>query len=1058
MAMPPMQSTYDDEGFVLQPRQESGGWLSWLKGGRNASLHALMKEQPALAWALGELEAKAEELDEPIARGENEIRISHRLAAHLPAAAAEPLGLPPPVDLTLRCDLKGTPEDPDFRILCLWQRNGREVVPPRIGAVLELAEGPRRLPGPIFDALQIADAFNAKPPASADERWTALARFRQALLPLMNPQARQAVQTRLDLVAALRDLRISLVDRFSLDIRAEGADFDVVPFSSHDEEVGEQGGHGEVSERKAALSGGDLASYQAQLRRNGARHVMRIGRGHCVVTDSDMLPAFETAARFLSASAAEKREFIRNPRPYVAQAIEARLREKGRLEGLSAEGVEEIVGRLSDRAFLETKEYAERVRGIGEFERVTLPPGAVAKSTWVPEDVRSLTERLREMDAEALLDLLRRLSAARQEGGAAVEAHGLAWPADDVMIHIVEQRLADLQEEDATAEKDDGRPKDEDGRPRPGRPVVLLTYENVYDLVWRARWQPRGDDLPLAEEGLGLNSRLRTHQQAALRWQAEAWMAGAPGILNADEQGLGKTLETLAFIRWLAVRGRPARAKRPDGDTEERKGLRVLIVAPVSLLRNWEQETQTHLETPPAFIRLYGSHLNGLRTAESGRGNELKTGRPLLDVATLEAVADAHGEAWFITSYDTMVNYQHSLGALIFDVAVFDEIQALKNPATLRHGAARAMNADFRIGLTGTPIENSVGELWSIMDVLAPGALGQSLSEFQQTYGDAEPERLAELSRRIFDPVGDKPPLALRRLKEDVAADLPEKTWRLYPAFMPEVQQAAYDEGFAILAEEARKGQHLKFLQHIRAASLHPCLVETTGCHGDLLPGSARLQLLARILDDIRERGERALIFLESRVLQHQLANWLTARYDLGHVDIINGQTPVDRRRRIVARFQDHLQQDRGFDVLILSPRAAGAGLTLTAACHVIHLSRWWNPAVEDQCTDRVHRIGQMKDVTVHIPMAIHPQRWRQSFDFSLQELLMAKRRQAREVLCPLGDTEADVKDLVERTTLEDTSIPDVGPSLEFFLSMLQESLANHGLKCRMHDDHVEHG
>lgn len=1045
-----MQATYDAKRFLLSPVEETGGWFSWLRGGKKASLRELMKEQPALAWALGELEALAEDLEEAVERGEDEIRISHRLAAHVSPAAADTLGLPPFVDLILRCDLKGTPEDPDFRIICRWQRRGRDVFPKRVGAVLELADSVRRLPGPLFEALQIAEDMVKARPLPAEERWTALARFRQALQLLLEPDKAHTPSSKLDLVATLRDLQISLVDRFSLAIDKHGSGFDIVPFSSRDENVGEQGGHGKVGEERAALSGGDLASYQTRIREEGARHVMRLGHGRCVVTDADMLPAFKTAARFLKAPPEERRSFIANPRPYVSEAIEAHLRQNGRLDDLTPEGVEEVIGQLSDRAFLETREYAERVKGVGRFERVSLPPGSVAESTWVPEDIRSLTDLLREMDIPALSVLGRRLRDARDEGLDVVRVDGRAWPVSEPVIKIVENRLAALREDEDVRIRDDvskdgALPEDTEEAKR--QPLVLLTHENVHDLLWRATWKPRARGLPVAEEELGLASRLRQHQTDALLWQAQAWMAGAPGLLNADEQGLGKTFETLAFVRWLGDVGQPARGKA-------RGGVRVLVVAPVSLLRNWEEECATHLqaELRPNFVQLYGSYLKAFRQLDAASGNELKSGRPLLDVSRLESEAEKGKDAWFITSYDTLVNYQHSLGSLTFDVVIFDEIQALKNPSILRHAAARAVNADFRIGLTGTPIENTIGELWSIMDVLAPGALGVSLSQFLQVYGEKNDEaRLAELKARLFEPVDGLPPLALRRLKSDVAKDLPRKTWRLYPAFMPPEQQQAYDRGVATLAEAEQKGKHLKFLQHIRSASLHPCLVSEEACKGDLVPGSARFRLLAEILDEIREKNERVLIFLESRQLQYQLAEWLAARYGLGTVGIINGETPIDKRRRLVEHFQSHLDYDRGFDILILAPRAAGAGLTLTAACHVIHLSRWWNPAVEDQCTDRVHRIGQVYDVTVHIPMALHPQYWERSFDFSLQELLMAKRRLSYQVLWPMGDTQDDVNDLFDRTMRPMAGVAEEQEqNLQDVLSSLQHSLENHAITSRI--------
>lgn len=143
--------------------------------------------------------------------------------------------------------------------------------------------------------------------------------------------------------------------------------------------------------------------------------------------------------------------------------------------------------------------------------------------------------------------------------------------------------------------------------------------------------------------------------------------------------------------------------------------------------------------------------------------------------------------------------------------------------------------------------------------------------------------------------------------------------------------------------------------------------------------------------------------------MQYRFIELVRSELGLPRVDLINGDTPIPQRQAIVNRFQRHLNDDQGFDVIVLGPKAAGTGLTLTAATHVIHLSRWWNPAVEEQCNDRVHRIGQMRPVTVHLPMAVHEAYQEQSFDCLLQSLMMRKRRLATSALWPMGDVDDDV-------------------------------------------------
>ena len=166
------------------------------------------------------------------------------------------------------------------------------------------------------------------------------------------------------------------------------------------------------------------------------------------------------------------------------------------------------------------------------------------------------------------------------------------------------------------------------------------------------------------------------------------------------------------------------------------------------------------------------------------------------------------------------------------------------------------------------------------------------------------------------------------------------------------------------------------------------------------------------ILREVQDRRERALIFIEHVKMQHRFIELLKREFHLPSVDLINGSTPIPRRQEIVNRFQRHLKRDEGFEVLVLGPKAAGTGLTLTAATHVIHLSRWWNPAVEEQCNDRVHRIGQAQPVTVHVPMAVHPGYQHNSFDCLLHSLMTRKRRLASSALWPMGDTAEDASRL----------------------------------------------
>ena len=205
-------------------------------------------------------------------------------------------------------------------------------------------------------------------------------------------------------------------------------------------------------------------------------------------------------------------------------------------------------------------------------------------------------------------------------------------------------------------------------------------------------------------------------------------------------------------------------------------------------------------------------------------------------------------------------------------------------------------------------------------------------------------------------------------------------------------------------------------LHHIRTVSVHPA---SRLQDSDFISASARVQVTFDVLRHIASNRERCLVFIEHRQIQYRFIELARAEFGLDRIDLINGDTPIPQRQAIVNRFQRHLDNDGGFDILVLGPKAAGIGLTLTAATHVLHLSRWWNPAVEEQCNDRVHRLGQTRPVTVHVPMAIHPGYREHSFDCLLHSLMQRKRKLARSALWPMGDTQSDVAELQKQLASE---------------------------------------
>ena len=983
------------------------GLLARLTGqATDASVDAMSRQDWALGLALSDLRALAEE--EPsgaLEIDETRIILSHPLAATLDGETARVLGLPPLTDLVFETGVSGVLGNPGFRLDWRWSRAGRPVSPARTGVILHTDRGDQRMPRAALDAIVIAERFDDAAPLT--DHWSALARFRRNLRPeddTVDPGISPDENARIAMTGFLDTLRIASADAFAMALRDDGAGgvtFDPLPYA-----------HGASEEADSApLMDDELGAFHAEFGKRGASAAYRTGNNSYLVVERGAAPALAVMARKQRAPQAERESFIENPSSDLAEAYEAALDDEGALDGVDDATREALIETAVGQTFVQTPEYlSARIVGVGAWRPPDIGGVAAHRTTWLPEAFTETQKTALRDKSSAELEAIQAVhKAARERGDSHIDVgDGTTIPVGPRTEAELEARMEEARE--AEEERKDGTsPLPEDGTVTEGQgvdtagPIVLQTKLNFEDLTYGpehiARPANVSDAVPSA-----VTSTLMSHQQVSFDWQVAAWRAGTPGLLNADEPGLGKTLQSLAFLAWL-------RTVMAAGPLEER--LPILIVAPTSLLMNWEQEVATHLDAEGlgTVLRLYGSGVSA-RKHHGVEGKETDDGTARLDFRDLhEAVEDGRGhDRWILTTYQTLTNYQHSFGRLRFAAAVFDEIQAIKNPATLGAEAARSVNARFRIGLTGTPIENRLTDIWAIMDQLAPKALS-SLRDFRKTFEPPTPENMADLNARIFG-AGKGGPFGIRRLKSDVAAHLPPKLRLLHPRVMPPVQAARYEEAHEKAASSPRGGA-LKALQHIRSVSAHPGAVEGEG-DAAFIEASARLSATIELLDWIRSRGERALVFIEHVRLQHRFAEIVRRLFALDEVAIINGKTDARKRQPIVDTFQRHGTEPGVFDVLILAPRAAGTGLTLTAACHVIHLSRWWNPAVEEQCNDRTHRIGQTRPVTVHVPMAIHPEYVVTSFDCLLHDLMRGKRNLAEAALWPAGDVPEDIGELLD--------------------------------------------
>ncbi|MCB9728177.1 MAG: DEAD/DEAH box helicase [Deltaproteobacteria bacterium] len=432
----------------------------------------------------------------------------------------------------------------------------------------------------------------------------------------------------------------------------------------------------------------------------------------------------------------------------------------------------------------------------------------------------------------------------------------------------------------------------------------------------------------------GLHGDLRPYQKRGLDWMLGVTNIGF-GACLADDMGLGKTVELLALFQSLC---------------ESRRGNRFLVVCPTSVLGNWRREVQRFVPGIATLVH-HGA----------GRAGDARA----LQAAMRARMSGADGII-VITSYALARRDVEFFASIEFDALALDEAQNIKNPEAAQSRAVRQLVARRRLALTGTPVENRLTELWSIMDFLNPGLLG-SRTSFKKSfavpverYGDAD---AAEKLRRVTAP------FILRRLKTDpaIAPDLPDKveTVRFCPLTREQaaLYQAALDEAMSEIAGLApgmeRRGRILAMLTALKQICNHPAHYLRDDDNAPRRSG--KLTRFLELLDEVVETGGHPLVFTQYREMGEILERVLTRRLGT-RVPFYHGGLPRVARDRIVASFQD----PHGPPVLIVSLKAGGTGLNLTRANHVFHYDRWWNPAVEDQATDRAFRIGQTRDVTVH--------------------------------------------------------------------------------------------
>ena len=902
------------------------------------------------------------------------IHVPYEEVCRLNAIEQESLGLPEPYPFYIEIRSFGTLNQPEFRYNYQFLKPDRKPLhPTRIGCILRLTEEwVYRLTHEQFILLEELDAFNAQNIADKDYQGN-LIEFSKIKGLAKETGSTLDHYLNQEEVVAPKTVRLRLRESVdSVEIIPDVADVDSEKF----EEVFDKFPNTQTTYNLSEPDGGRTR----------------------VLFQEQQKEALQTLKHYRRVSREQLEEIAKQPQLFFDPEV------------IELDPADEV------------QSFSERVREIGIYKPRIYPFVSPYKSQWIPgilvEDESGTRTKFQIKTEEEFTDLKRIIHKAKRTGQRRVKWKGQEFPVPDVEKHLpfIEKQLKHR--------KKPSRPQGEKSET-----TVLIIEENIEDPDFVA---PSGSSATepfrhLLESPTNLKQefKLLPHQEEGLAWAQQLWENNYLGGLLADDMGLGKTLQVLCFLEWHHAKFRlPESQEKP-----------YLIVAPIALLENWAAEYPKFFDKGSLdFITLYGKALQDFKCDPSDADNlqipdiegverlrELRKRRGALDVKRLRN-ADV-----VLTTYETVRDFQLDLGLIPWATVVIDEAQRIKTPGTLVTNALKALKADFRLAMTGTPVENSLMDLWCITDFVAPGYLDSAKnfnSEFCRPLTNPE-TNIRELGDRIRERIGVH---LKRRLKTDILSDLPQKHIHVENCQqeMPPTQAERYQAALQSTQDSGSAGpqqrnQVLQVLHQLRDISDHPLLTDSQWEHlpiAELIEQSAKLTVTVQLLEKIRAANQKVILFAERRKTQHLLAHVIREHFGLKGVRIVNGDTPGSTQRANSMKMSrqqsvDRFQSTSGFNVIIMSPLAAGVGLNITEANHVIHYSRWWNPAKEDQASDRVYRIGQKRPVHIYLPMATHPQF--QTFDIILHELLERKRRLSQGTLFPTEQAEVTPKEILEK-------------------------------------------
>lgn len=652
--------------------------------------------------------------------------------------------------------------------------------------------------------------------------------------------------------------------------------------------------------------------------------------------------------------------------------------------------------------------YSERIQEIG-IEKPFLVP-VIARNDdgqgWFPENVtfgvrvddpKALEPTLVPLTFDEIPALRKAVDAAEAAGAAQVQVPGLKPP---VPIQDAKRAVEALERANFELQRKEFMPRRQETLGEPKKRLVIK--RNLEDIDYTedrtgALTMPAGR-APQLPKSLRPEIALKPHQRVGISWLQNLWESSPEkcrGTLLADDMGLGKTLQLLTFM---------ASCFETDPELPP-----ALVVAPVALLENWRNELERFFEagTMPMLL-LYGDALRYLRVGKHELDDSLKQ-QGITRLLKKNWVGDAK---LVLTTYETMRDLEFAMASQPWSIMVCDEAQKIKNPAALVTRSAKKQKVRFRVACTGTPVENTLADLWCLFDFVQPGMLG-ALNHFSRTYRQPIEAKTAEQMVKVEELRKVIEPQILHRRKSEVAKDLPapieEPNCKTLP--MSQYQHGLYEGALNILKQQrdTNPSAQLQALQAIRKICSDP--------HGYAEPETRSLPInrlvnespkMGWLIDQLKRLAKdtagdhKVIVFCEFRELQLVLQRVIAAFFGFAP-SIVNGDTSADpktseNRQQLI----DAFQRKAGFNVIILSPLAVGFGVNIQAANHVIHFTRTWNPAKEDQATARAHRIGQTRTVTVYYPGVISETF--PSFDVRLDQLLSSKRRLATDILNGCSD------------------------------------------------------